>query len=65
MGTFTHFGNVLDLCAIAVPAGHYMEEERKMPFSVTFLGRGGSDARVLEIASLFEGLVGVGARNSV
>ncbi|PUU75193.1 amidase signature domain-containing protein [Tuber borchii] len=65
LGTFTHFGNVLDLCAIAVPAGHYMEEEKKMPFSITFLGRGGSDARVLEIASLFEGLVGVGARDLV
>jgi len=42
-----------------------MEEEKKMPFSITFLGRGGSDARVLEIASLFEGLVGVGARDLV
>ncbi|CAZ84881.1 unnamed protein product [Tuber melanosporum] len=65
LGTFTHFGNVLDLCAIAVPAGHYMEDEKKMPFSITFLGRGGFDARVLEIASLFEGLVGAGARDSV
>ncbi|CUS10518.1 unnamed protein product [Tuber aestivum] len=65
LGTFTHFGNVLDLCAIAVPAGHYLEDGIKMPFSITFLGRGGSDSRVLEIASLFEGLVGVGARDFV
>lgn len=61
LGTFTHFGNVLDLCAVAVPAGWYELGGVRMPFSVTFLGRGGSDGRVLDVAGKFEGVVGVGA----
>ncbi|MCJ1398440.1 hypothetical protein MMC11_001639 [Xylographa trunciseda] len=73
LGTFTHFGNVLDLSAVAVPAGHYSMEELvpgtadvdsktrdrpkgagELPFSVTFLGAGGTDAEVLRVAELFE-----------
>lgn len=61
LGTFTHAGNVLDLCAAAVPAGWYEVDGVRMPFSVTFLGRGGSDGRVLDLAGRFEGVVGVGA----
>jgi len=62
LGEFTHFGNVLDLCAIAVPAGEYKVSELSgkeedggvLPFSVTFLGGSRLDAEVLEIARRFE-----------
>lgn len=60
---------MLDLCAVAVPAGIYpVGEERggddgnaedrggsgKLPFSVTFLGGSNTDAEVLEIADRFD-----------
>jgi Asp-tRNA(Asn)/Glu-tRNA(Gln) amidotransferase A subunit family amidase len=60
LGTFTHFGNVLDLCAVAIPAGSYSvsdlggEGEGELPFSVTFLGAGNTDAEVLCLAGRFE-----------
>jgi Asp-tRNA(Asn)/Glu-tRNA(Gln) amidotransferase A subunit family amidase len=60
VGSFSHFGNVLDLCGIAVPAGTYDvteiggEGEGKLPFSVTFLGPGGTDAEVLGVAGRFQ-----------
>ena len=62
LGTFTHFGNVLDLCAVAVPAGYYQSGFSSLPFSITLLGRAGSDARILEIARTFEGATGVGGK---
>lgn len=63
LGEFTHCGNVLDLCAVAVPAGTYRAEEYRtttdaaegeLPFSVTFLGGSRLDAEVLVIADRFE-----------
>ena len=62
LGEFAHFGNVLDLCAVAVPAGTYPVAElqsdpthlRVLPFSVTFLGGSMMDAETLEIARRFE-----------
>ncbi|KAJ2895359.1 amidase signature enzyme [Zalerion maritima] len=59
LGTFTHAGNVLDLCGIAVPAGRFdavelERQEGELPFGVTFLGGSGLDAEVLGIASRFE-----------
>jgi Asp-tRNA(Asn)/Glu-tRNA(Gln) amidotransferase A subunit family amidase len=59
---FTHFGNILDLCAVATPAGTYEVSALsgkegdlgKLPFSVTFLGGSRLDAETLEIASRFE-----------
>lgn len=62
LGEFTHFGNVLDLCAVAVPAGTYPVSELhddssgqgSLPFSVTFLGGSRMDAETLEIARRFE-----------
>lgn len=63
LGTFTHSGNVLDLCAVACPADTYEAgelvegAEGKLPFGVMFLGVGGSDADVLEVARRFEGVV--------
>lgn len=60
LGAFTHFGNVLDMCGVAVPAGTYNvgevtgEAGGELPFSVTFLGAGGTDAEVLNLAGRFE-----------
>jgi Asp-tRNA(Asn)/Glu-tRNA(Gln) amidotransferase A subunit family amidase len=61
LGEFTHCGNVLDLCGVAVPAGVYpvaelsgKEEEGMLPFSVTFLSGSRLDAEMLEIARRFE-----------
>jgi allophanate hydrolase len=60
LGTFTHSGNVLDLCGIACPAGTFdagelVEGEKgTLPFGVTFLGGSGTDAEVLEIAIRFD-----------
>ncbi|KAH5284192.1 hypothetical protein HBI70_054820 [Parastagonospora nodorum] len=61
LGEFTHCGNVLDLCGVAVPAGTYpvselsgKEEEGVLPFSVTFLSGSRLDAEMLEIARRFE-----------
>jgi allophanate hydrolase len=61
LGEFTHCGNVLDLCGVAVPAGTYpvaelsgKEEDGSLPFSVTFLSGSRLDAEMLEIARRFE-----------
>jgi allophanate hydrolase len=61
LGEFTHCGNVLDLCGVAVPAGMYpvtelsgKEQEGVLPFSVTFLSGSRLDAEMLEIARRFE-----------
>ncbi|KAJ4304979.1 hypothetical protein N0V90_000507 [Kalmusia sp. IMI 367209] len=61
LGEFTHSGNVLDLCAISVPAGTYpiselsgSHEESVLPFSVTFLSKSRLDAEMLELAKRFE-----------
>ncbi|KAF2743379.1 amidase signature enzyme [Sporormia fimetaria CBS 119925] len=62
LGEFTHFGNVLDLCAVAVPAGTYPvkelsgveEDEGGLPFSITFLSGSRLDAEMLELARRFE-----------
>ena len=61
LGEFTHFGNVLDLCAVAVPAGTYPASEVQptnsqgfLPFSVTFFGGSRMDAETLEIARRFD-----------
>ena len=59
---FTHFGNVLDLCCVATPAGTFNvselsgneKDEGTLPFSVTFLGGTLLDTETLEIALRFE-----------
>lgn len=61
LGYFTHFGNVLDLCGVAVPTGMYRAEdgeEEELPFGVTLLGAAGTDGRVFDIAREFERTVG-------
>ena len=77
LGEFTHCGNVLDLCAVAVPAGTCPVRELRaddhvnaevesgsgqLPFSVTFLGGSNMDAEVLEIANRFDRFQRVGKR---
>ena len=61
LGEFTHCGNVLDLCGVAVPAGTYpvaelsgKDESGVLPFSATFLSGSRLDAEMLEIARRFE-----------
>jgi Asp-tRNA(Asn)/Glu-tRNA(Gln) amidotransferase A subunit family amidase len=55
LGTFTHAGNVVDLCGVSVNAGWVdNEEEVKLPFGVTFLGGSGYDGKMLDIAAVFE-----------
>ncbi|KAI5847384.1 amidase signature domain-containing protein [Morchella snyderi] len=57
LGAFAHFGNVLDLCAVAMPAGTYGlvgDDGKQMPFSITLLAGSGDDARLLDLAALFE-----------
>lgn len=57
MGTFTHFGNVLDLCGVATPVGKYSDDDgTKLPFSVTLLGARCTDSEVLRIAKQVESL---------
>lgn len=62
LGEFSHFGNVLDLCAVAVPTGTFPLSELQakpdvegvVPSSVTFLGGSRMDGETLEIARRFE-----------
>lgn len=58
LGTFTHCANVVDLCGVSVPAGTWLwgqeGDERKMPFGITILSGSGYDAKVLDIAGVFE-----------
>lgn len=54
LGLFTHFGNVLDLCGLAVNAGWYEDANGRLPFGVTVVGGRGMDGRVLDIAREFE-----------
>jgi Asp-tRNA(Asn)/Glu-tRNA(Gln) amidotransferase A subunit family amidase len=57
VGTFTHAGNVVDLCGVSVNAGWAEEGTARLPFGVTFLGGSGFDGKVLNIAAIFEGAV--------
>lgn len=64
LGTYTNFVNLLDLCAVAVPAALHTD---RTPFGITFLAPAGNDAMVASIARQFHadtglptGAVGVG-----
>lgn len=62
LGAFTHAANVLDLCAVSVPAGLYPLDELlgtegndgRLPFGVQFMGGSRMDAELLELARRFE-----------
>jgi allophanate hydrolase len=56
LGTFTHAGNVVDLCGVSVNAG-FVEGETRLPFGITFLGGSGMDGKVLSIAEVFENTI--------
>jgi allophanate hydrolase len=52
LGRYTNFVNLLDLAAITVPAGFRPDG---LPFGVTFIGPGGSDAGLALLAGKFLG----------
>jgi allophanate hydrolase len=54
LGRFTTYGNLLDLAAIALPAGFTAEG---LPFGITLAGPAGSDGRLAAIASAMENLI--------
>ncbi len=60
LGSFAHFGNVLDLVGIAMPCGMYelddMAEGKKtrLPFGVTILAGAGLDGELLKVAAQLE-----------
>ena len=55
LGVFTHFANVLDLCAIALRASQYQASAgHRLPFGVSLIGASGMDGRMFDIAKEFE-----------
>jgi allophanate hydrolase len=50
LGTYTNFVNLLDLCALAVPAGTYAGG---MPIGVTFIAPAFADATLLQLGRRF------------
>jgi len=54
MGEFTHFGNVLDLCAVNINAAFYEGNDGAMPFGISLVGGMGMDGRVMDIAAFIE-----------
>jgi allophanate hydrolase len=59
LGTYTNFVNLLDLSALAVPAGL---KKSGMPFGVTFMAPAFHDARLLELGRSFVGEPAVAAK---
>lgn len=58
LGTYTNFVNLLDLSALAVPAGH---RDSGLPFGVTLIGQAFHDARLGALGRLFLGEAGAPA----
>ena len=52
LGYYTNFVNLMDLAAVAIPAGF---RSNGLPFGVSFIGRAFSDAALLELAHRFLG----------
>lgn len=50
LGTYTNFVNLLDLCALALPAAITGDG---IPFGITLLAPGGNDAKLASIGSVF------------
>ncbi len=50
LGTYTNFVNLLDLCALALPAALHADGT---PFGITLLGRAGHDAMLASIGRVF------------
>jgi allophanate hydrolase len=51
LGTYTNFVNLLDLCALAVPAAIRPDD---IPFGITLLAPSGQDARLASIGRVFQ-----------
>jgi len=51
LGKFTHYGNILDMCGVAIPAGF---TPTGMPFGITVLGQSFTEGFILEVAARFE-----------
>ncbi|MCY4058220.1 MAG: allophanate hydrolase [Gammaproteobacteria bacterium] len=60
LGTFTNFVNLLDLCAVAVPAGRC---SAGLPFGVTLTSPAGFDFALLDAAARLLGEVGRGTQD--
>jgi allophanate hydrolase len=56
LGTYTNFVNLLDMCAIAVPAVLHGDNT---PFGITFMAPGGADALAASLAKAFEAQTGL------
>lgn len=52
LGVFTNYANLLDLCAVAIPAGM---TSRGLPFGITLLAPAGRDHALLRYAETMEG----------
>ena len=50
LGTYTNFVNLLDLCGLALPASFRPD---RLPFGITLLGVGGSDALLASLGRAF------------
>lgn len=61
LGRYTNFVNLLDLSAIAIPAGF---TTRGLPFGVTLMGPAFSDARLCEAAERYERTVNAERRTN-
>jgi allophanate hydrolase len=59
LGTYTNFVNLLDLSALAVPAGF---KKSGLPFGVTFMAPAFHDQRLLELGRRFVGEEGAAAQ---
>jgi allophanate hydrolase len=56
LGYYTNFMNLLDLCAVAVPAGF---QDDGLPFGVTLVGRAFADAALLALADRLQRAAGL------
>jgi allophanate hydrolase len=54
IGEFTHFANVVDLCAISLSSGFWQGPHGKMPFGISFVCASGLDGKLFDIAALAE-----------
>ncbi|HXC01199.1 MAG TPA: allophanate hydrolase [Opitutaceae bacterium] len=56
LGYYTNYVNLLDLCAVAIPAGFL---PNGLPWGVTLVAPANQDARVLELAARFAGATNI------
>ncbi|KAL4862430.1 amidase signature domain-containing protein [Aspergillus spectabilis] len=50
LGSFTHFVNLLDLCAVAIPTGKWTNSKGNlMPFGITLIGPAGRDVDLMNM----------------